>query len=205
MRTAAWHHVQGCAGEAARRGARVFGMEAGGECWIPSNTGTTAGAVRARSEGPSDGPCPTAGASWSMNLYHVPDDSYHTLRRFYGEEEARPTAVTTKEAPFVSVLSHGCWQDSRDERIVEGGHYGWDMSGCAYEAAKREQRVFGMEAGGQCWIPSAGGTTTDDVRNRSKGRTPGICPEGGTADSLNLYSIPDDSYAALRRRAGLSS
>ena len=48
-------------------------------------------------------------------------------------------------------------------------------------------------------------TDVQDVVSESTGRSEGQCADSGAALSMNVFTILEDSYTALRRHAGLSS
>jgi hypothetical protein len=88
----------------------------------------------------------------------------------------------------------------------------WD---CGWEAAKRGSaprprlrgrvggpKLFGMEAGNDCWIPNPGAVSIEQVVGRSGGPNAacGDNATGGIADGLRLYTLDDANMARLQNK-----
>lgn len=208
----------GCAYETVRRGRRTFGMQAN-RCYIPVDDATTALTVKENAgqrvaAGATAGCNEGGGNDSSMNVYEIPDATYQRMRNQLALDDPPARVRLDHESQagvFLPVWSYGCWKDPNNEgqRIVAGDSFGWGFAACAGEAARRDRRVFGMEAGGQCWIPSSDATTPMDVMMRSGTRlappganVSGVCEPGGAANSLHLYRTPDESFVTMRRSMG---
>ena len=60
--------------------------------------------------------------------------------------------------PCRLVVDRGCYHDPNARRVFNNGSYeiltGGNWHWCAGIAATRGRKVFGMEAGNQCWMPT---------------------------------------------------
>ena len=134
-----------------------------------------------------------------MHLYSVDE----TARRLLTQPEVPVVPVSIpnpKGMGEVVLQSRGCWADPNNARIMPDVRpTGWDLTGCAWEAAKAGRKVFGMEAGGQCWIPNSSDETAETVAARSPllQKPATAWKELGEGNMMHLYSIDETARQQL--------
>ncbi|KAF9495858.1 hypothetical protein BDN71DRAFT_1390602 [Pleurotus eryngii] len=196
-----------CAASCAAQGSSYFGTEYGNECWCGSSirTGATAAASGDCSMPCSGKASDTCGSSYRLSLYRLGSSTSSTT----APTPSSSATPTSSASPTPSFAYAGCFVDSSNARILNGGSTTsstLSVNSCISSCSARGFVYAGTEYGKECWCGSdlASGATRaaeSDCKMTCSGQASDIC---GGSNRISLYrlssgtssSSPSSSVAA---------
>ncbi|KAF7440239.1 hypothetical protein PC9H_000583 [Pleurotus ostreatus] len=204
--------IASCAASCAAQGSTYFGTEYGNECWCGSSIRT--GATVA-SSGDCSMPCAgkasdICGSSYRLSLYKLgsstssttvptssPTPTSSTITSSAISTSTRPSssaASTSSASPTPSFAYAGCYVDSSNARILNGGSTTsstLSVNSCISSCSARGFVYAGTEYGKECWCGSvlasgAARAAESDCKMTCSGQASDIC---GGSNRMSLYRL----------------